>query len=502
MTISRISNRLWCLAVALCLLSKTPVYGETSGTAIEAMQAVLDAGGKLVRRNHERIDSVEPFLDGTELNGVDLHRCLLSEELLGQLKHLPTVECLYLAGTNIKDQDLEHIAALSRLKRLAVWRTQLTDQSCQHFAKMKSLEAVDIQETKLTKASMQTFAQLPELNRLRYSFRLGPESLRHFLSIKKLEPQQTLRLEKVGDTELLLAAKTFASNLEILDLQNSEVSTSGLIPFRDSPIESVYFKQCKIRAEDLAVLPWTNIRYCNLTDSPIKTIELIQLFERDDLSLYVTPSLQNIHVSRKSPDGTDKHNPAKPVIQIFGTLETFPPEDFAQIKNLRSVDISCLESHRYINHILDPASLKYLNIYGENFSLEELKALEHLETLSIDRPLTDDELVHLESLQNLKSLRIVSSKIEGEGLKHLVNLNKLSSLSISSKNLTDAGMPHVAKIDALVSFSAQSSKITDDGLRHLHGMPHLRDCSVLFSGVTKSGLKKLRESLKQPRTIY
>jgi len=134
-------------------------------------------------------------------------------------------------------------------------------------------------------------------------------------------------------------------------------------------------------------------------------------------------------------------------------------------------------------------------MYDELFTFFSMMPLIELNRLE----LTDNNLVFLSKLTNLKSLVFYSDKITDEGLAHLGNMVGLQLLACSVPNATDTGIAALANLTTLRILDISSKKMTDEGLLNLAKFVNLmsltiRDCE----NVTENGLEELRKLM--PKT--
>lgn len=97
--------------------------------------------------------------------------------------------------------------------------------------------------------------------------------------------------------------------------------------------------------------------------------------------------------------------------------------------------------------------------------LAEVHTLIWLDVVGV--PLTDDAVVHIARLKNLKRLRLDETPITDAGLIHLTRLPKLHTLNLSSTQITDAGLAHLAKLHNLKELYLQKTQVTPAGTAKL-----------------------------------
>jgi Leucine-rich repeat (LRR) protein len=135
-------------------------------------------------------------------------------------------------------------------------------------------------------------------------------------------------------------------------------------------------------------------------------------------------------------------------------------------------------------------------------TLEVLKLVAKLPSLArlyaTGPDVTDEGLVELKPLKNLKLLNLDQASVGDEGMAHLVDL-PLADIDLKLTNVQDAGVKHLSKIKSLKHLKLVKTKVTDDGMPALADLPNLEtvDLQDVNTVGNKSlpifaGLKKLR----------
>lgn len=159
-------------------------------------------------------------------------------------------------------------------------------------------------------------------------------------------------------------------------------------------------------------------------------------------------------------------------------------------------------------------------------AIDEFKDLEELD-LSSCRQITDDGLVHIAGLTNLKELVLWNTTISGRGLEHIAGLQQLEILNValcakigdddlkpfgrltklreldlaSVGGVTDTGLSSLKPLTHLRWLNLYNAKITDAGLEHLYGLTELETIVLNGTKVTDDGVEKLKAALPKLREI-
>jgi WD40 repeat protein len=115
---------------------------------------------------------------------------------------------------------------------------------------------------------------------------------------------------------------------------------------------------------------------------------------------------------------------------------------------------------------------------------------------------TDDDMVHLKSFYNLRSVDVPSSpKVTDAGLEHLADLRPLVELNVNWTQVSAAGVVRLVRGRRMMQrLEVAGVKFRDDDLAMLKGLPYLRTLSLRATRVTDKGLEHLK-SLENPRTL-
>ena len=176
---------------------------------------------------------------------------------------------------------------------------------------------------------------------------------------------------------------------------------------------------------------------------------------------------------------------------------------FAYIPDLQELTLKSqnLTGHglRYLARL---PHLKQLDVTSAALTSEGLKSLpllRALETLNLNGPLSDDDLIPLIELPNLSDLSLSgwnrakddSRGITDRGLETLEELQNLESLGLSDLQVTDAGMRYVGSVTGLKFLYLSGLPITDAGLAPIGALAELRSLNLTRLRITNAGLKRL-----------
>ena len=109
--------------------------------------------------------------------------------------------------------------------------------------------------------------------------------------------------------------------------------------------------------------------------------------------------------------------------------------------------------------------------------------------------ISDESLLDLAKLSELRSLRLAATSISDAGLQQLAPLRNLETLSIRYCNVKGVGLVSLAKLPNLKHLDLSGDEITDRGLESLKSLRGLRTLGLENTKVTAAGVRSLRQAL-------
>lgn len=143
-----------------------------------------------------------------------------------------------------------------------------------------------------------------------------------------------------------------------------------------------------------------------------------------------------------------------------------------------------------------PDGICYLEQCGTDDNLAAVKGAKDVIDLRVRNGLDirGEGLAYLEGLP-LRSLSIIPSAIDDQGLKYLPSLPQLSILSLNDSRIEGTTLRLLEKQPKLSALCLDKSELTDEGLRNLTGCKQLTELNVIgckrITGSTLSNLKAL-----------
>jgi Leucine-rich repeat (LRR) protein len=142
------------------------------------------------------------------------------------------------------------------------------------------------------------------------------------------------------------------------------------------------------------------------------------------------------------------------------------------------------------------------NWKGGNERLDLLLDLDPVLWLTVENSqITDDGLLSIAQLTDLRRLYLGNSQITGMNLSRLQSLQKLDYLSLKQLPIDDEDLARLPALPELKSLGLDSTRITDAGLEHLKRYPQLQVLWLDHTKVTDEGVKQLT-NLDGLRILY
>jgi hypothetical protein len=127
-------------------------------------------------------------------------------------------------------------------------------------------------------------------------------------------------------------------------------------------------------------------------------------------------------------------------------------------------------------------------------AVEKVRALES-DTLDVhaNPDLTDQDLVALRGLANLRHLNLDHTSVTDAGMKEVGRCTGILSLTMSCTGVGDAGLAELKDLKRLEDLRLNELAVTDAGLVHLQAFPQLRKLSLYRTRVTDAGMVHLKD---------
>jgi hypothetical protein len=121
-----------------------------------------------------------------------------------------------------------------------------------------------------------------------------------------------------------------------------------------------------------------------------------------------------------------------------------------------------------------------------------LKPFHLLEALDITLcPVQDESFVHVASMKGLRKLRAANTLITSRALQSLAVLEHLEELDLSATEVDDSGIPYLAGLRRLRRLDLSGNQITDAAIDTLMQLPALEELNLYRTKITNAGLSRL-----------
>ena len=131
---------------------------------------------------------------------------------------------------------------------------------------------------------------------------------------------------------------------------------------------------------------------------------------------------------------------------------------------------------------------------GGEFELDEQSPGQPLVKVDFSfTQVTDDDMVGLKGLADLRELYLCGTDITDAGLEQVRGLRALEVLDLwRCGNVTDAGLEHLEGMSSLRRLSLWNTEITDVGLGHVVCLTSLRELDLSHTQITHDGLEQVK----------
>jgi internalin A len=136
--------------------------------------------------------------------------------------------------------------------------------------------------------------------------------------------------------------------------------------------------------------------------------------------------------------------------------------------------------------------LKELRLAQSKVTGSSLAPFVNLRSLDLSYSQVNDEgLQSLEGMKNLQRLLLQDTLVTDAGLRHLKDLTRLEELDLHGCRISGAGLAHLRGLTQLRKLNLLGATITDEGLDALSAMRGLQELNLYRSRVTNAGIQKL-----------
>jgi Leucine-rich repeat (LRR) protein len=333
--------------------------------------------------------------------------------------------------------------------------------------------------------------------------------------ICRLTGLEVLSLSQTGVTGRGMERLTSLRSLRALVLsQEFSVGDAGLVSLKDQ--SGLEYLDCATGATDAGLkhlgrlprLRWLRLRMGRIRGPGLAELAGVPTLER--LSLWGTTGLTDNHV--RYLEGLTRLKS----LTLWGTDSPLSDATLASIGKLNSLEelyfirIMTRFTAAGVAHLKKLSNLRHVSFGFSQIGadgLRHLAALPRLESIH-DVALSTDSIEALASLENLKSLRIgmlmppIGAAVPQEDLSGLARLSSLEELSIgggrwtedelvvleslpnlrrlhiSGRDVTDRTMPTIGKLNQLEYLNLGTTRVTKRGVNQLSGLTNLRTLDV------------------------
>jgi len=483
----------------------------------------------------------------TSLVRLDLDSNSITDEGLAHLAGLTNLRHLGLNRTKVTGSGFKRLAKWTQLQSLDLTTLpDLTGVGLENFANCKDLTNLNLSWTGVTDEGLAHIKQLKQLRSLDlppygmasrlpseafwrdpHPERFSDEGLKHIGEMKNLE---WLWFAGSGVTDAGLAHLTGLKKLEHLGFGYlPNVKGPGLANLKELPlVTSLYLALTGVDDAGLKyVADLKQLQYLDLskkiTDAGLEHVkgltQLRTLGLPEGISDAAVDSLKKSLAKTQiiNPTVKDPNAAAKNTIEALNKLEAyayadqdgnwtvgfggetdlaaaFPLAD--KLGRITNVSLGANATDAHLARVAQWKDVAQLSLFGPHLTNDGLKALKDMKKLTnlylneADK-LTEDCLVHLDTLDGLTHFSIFQMKITDAGAKHVAGRTKLTTLVLRNCQLNDSAMAALAPLTKLEELHLSGNEITGTGLGKLSGMKKLKTLILSNNKITDDGLKSI-----------
>lgn len=186
-------------------------------------------------------------------------------------------------------------------------------------------------------------------------------------------------------------------------------------------------------------------------------------------------------------------NPTEDATEVLEILKTLPARELA-FAAIKSHGAKVEFAANLPGNPVD--SITFISCHMKPEDLVHLESLSEIRHLALNgAAITSDDLVYLTGLKNLRTLDLGDTRIDDAGLKHLCALSRLRTLNLEGTSLTHRGLVHLLGLTNLESLNLSFTReeLSDEAVTHLRTLKKLKSLDLSFSALSDEGLKALQE---------
>lgn len=383
-----------------------------------------------------------------------------TDEKLAQVKDFPDLQAVEAFGAEgFSDAGLVHLAALPKLRSLALGGANLTPAGIGSFRGKTNLKSLTIHQAALTLELAQTIASLPNLETLRLRPKsIEPGAWKPLAQLTKLRELDLSNNLTSADADQLVGLEDL-KHLERVTLFGNGFGPMSVKRLAGSKqLRELTLRQIPVTAETAVVL-------ANFAE--LQSLEIYHAAATPEALkvLANVPTLRHLGIHADEISSEE-----------LALLKTF--------KQLRTLDTGAQRVTKAETHALRSALRNTIvNRYNWKHNLADLKALaREVElnpsgdvvsvTMICHEPATDEKVGILHQFPAIEELKLFAShQLTDTGLRELRTVKKLRALKLHSSAITDAGLLHLQDCPQLETILlVGSSQITPAGIAKLKGL--------------------------------
>jgi Leucine-rich repeat (LRR) protein len=427
-------------------LERLYLSGRIGNAGLEQVARLPSLTGLYAGQTRITDEGLSLLAELTNLEELNVGGQYIRDAGLEHLAKLPSLQYLMLSGQNFSDAALAHIRNIPSLRILSLAGQLITDAGVRHLSGHTGLQSLSLYETRVTNRGLAYLKSLPSLKKLDIGKR-GPQEqitdagMTHIAQIDSLE---YLDLPSFGITD-----KGLAEVARLRNLKHLWVSGRSNSPLTDDSLKHI----SELQSLEFLLVSGTGFTNAGLDYLAMLT-NLIKLHLTADsitdeglAKLRALKSLEDLHLRCENVSISGLSH-----LNALTNISRLALRDIRQDNS--DLDISALSKLSDLSITLNATRQEEKLFYDavRDEDLACLKKLKKLRRLVIGyakhSTITDEGIANLSNLTQLEELTIGSPRLTDKSLSYISNSRQLKILRLTG-NFTDNGLRHLEELEAL-----------------------------------------------------
>lgn len=477
-------------------------------SAREIVEWILSVGGSVaVNSEHNNLTSIKDMpAEPVDYYGVDLCDAKFPPHDLQRLANLKPLYGLRLSGDSVGEQDfqylkfvngvhdlnlehftfegdgLKYLSGFQSLKAIRVYDSTIRGEGLSHLGHLLNLVTLDLVACTIDIAVMQQIGNRRQLNFLNLSnSQIDDAGLAHLSGLTKLKKFYAHMNPKITDKGM--KSLSGMQQLELLTVGGTGITDAGLKQIGELE-QLILLDIYNIAITDAGLAHLTKLKHLNSMNLRLTPITDAGLKHLSGLKQLKTLTLQETNVTLEGIAALQKELPECTIVSDFSNAGK--SRDVLEWVFSQGGRVGVNSDLHFVSRMEDlpdePVVYYNVDLSKTKIPPQDLLRLEDLSKLATLRldytPIRDQDLAYLKSLDDLGFLHLNHTGITGEGCQHLLALPELNAISVEFTMFTDAGLHELSKIEPLRLLYVTNTDITNEGMQTIGEMKNLTKLKI------------------------